>query len=196
MANKKPKKLVGFEFKPFSAKQLKVLNWWSEGSPVKNKRMMIADGSIRAGKAQPVDSILFTPNGMKKMGEVKINDYVFGRDGKPTRILDIFPQGKKDVYRITFQDGSCTECCKEHLWSVWKYSTFYHGNRNFTVVNTDELMNMDFKANRPKYLFPFNGCVKFNDKNVKIDPYLLGLLLGDGGLTFKNIVIIPKSISL
>ena len=50
MANKKPKKLVGFEFKPFSAKQLKVLNWWSDSSPVKNRRMMIADGSIRAGK--------------------------------------------------------------------------------------------------------------------------------------------------
>lgn len=50
MANKKPKKLVGFEFKPFSAKQLKVLNWWSDSSPVKNRRMMIADGSIRAGE--------------------------------------------------------------------------------------------------------------------------------------------------
>lgn len=51
MANKKPKKLVGFEFRPFSAKQLKVLNWWADDSPVKDRRMMIADGSIRAGKS-------------------------------------------------------------------------------------------------------------------------------------------------
>lgn len=50
MANKKPKRLKGFEFKPFSQKQLKVLNWWADDSPVKDRRMMIADGSIRAGK--------------------------------------------------------------------------------------------------------------------------------------------------
>lgn len=50
MANNKPKKLQGFEFKPFSAKQLRVLNWWADDSPVKNRRMLIADGSIRAGK--------------------------------------------------------------------------------------------------------------------------------------------------
>ena len=54
MANKKPKKIVGFEFKPFSAKQLKVLNWWADDSPVKNRRMMIADGSIRSGKTTAI----------------------------------------------------------------------------------------------------------------------------------------------
>lgn len=49
MANVKTKKLTGFNFQPFSAKQLKVLNWWADDSPVKNRRMLIADGSIRAG---------------------------------------------------------------------------------------------------------------------------------------------------
>lgn len=50
MANKKPRKLHGFTFQPFSKKQLRVLNWWAEDSPVRNRKMMIADGSIRAGK--------------------------------------------------------------------------------------------------------------------------------------------------
>lgn len=49
MANIKARKVHKFDFKPFSQKQLRVLNWWSDNSPVKDRRMMIADGSIRAG---------------------------------------------------------------------------------------------------------------------------------------------------
>lgn len=40
----------GFEFKPFSKKQLKLLYWWSDNSPYKECDIMIADGSIRSGK--------------------------------------------------------------------------------------------------------------------------------------------------
>ena len=40
----------GFEFKPFSDKQKKVLTWWCDNSPVKNKDGIIADGAIRSGK--------------------------------------------------------------------------------------------------------------------------------------------------
>ena len=39
-----------FKFKKFSIKQKKVLTWWNEKSPVKDKNGIIADGSIRAGK--------------------------------------------------------------------------------------------------------------------------------------------------
>lgn len=39
-----------FKFKKFSKKQKKVLTWWNDKSPVKDKNGIIADGSIRAGK--------------------------------------------------------------------------------------------------------------------------------------------------
>ena len=39
-----------FHFKPFSKKQRKVLNWWCDSSPVKDKDGIIADGAIRSGK--------------------------------------------------------------------------------------------------------------------------------------------------
>ena len=39
-----------FKFSPFSIKQKKVLNWWLDNSPVKDKDGIIADGSIRSGK--------------------------------------------------------------------------------------------------------------------------------------------------
>ena len=50
MANEKRVKIKGFEFKPFSKKQLKVLTWAMEGSPTEDKYMLVADGSIRSGK--------------------------------------------------------------------------------------------------------------------------------------------------
>lgn len=51
MANEKKVKLKGFEFKPFSKKQMKVLTWAMEGSPTEDKYMLVADGSIRSGKS-------------------------------------------------------------------------------------------------------------------------------------------------
>ncbi|MDA6141411.1 PBSX family phage terminase large subunit, partial [Escherichia coli] len=47
MSKKKP---ALFKFKPFSTKQLQVLTWWREGSPVKDNDGIICDGSVRAGK--------------------------------------------------------------------------------------------------------------------------------------------------
>ncbi|WP_042472833.1 PBSX family phage terminase large subunit [Bacillus ndiopicus] len=46
----KRKKPALFKFKPFSQKQLKVLKWWQENSPHKDKDGLICDGSVRAGK--------------------------------------------------------------------------------------------------------------------------------------------------
>lgn len=43
-------KMAVFKFKPFSKKQRKVLNWWTESSPVKDKDGIIADGAVRSGK--------------------------------------------------------------------------------------------------------------------------------------------------
>ena len=76
MATKR-KNNVSFKFKPFSEKQLKLLNFWAEGSPVAHKDFVIADGSIRAGKDAGLSTLLFTPDGYKTMGEIKVGDYVF-----------------------------------------------------------------------------------------------------------------------
>lgn len=43
-------KVTPFKFEPFSTKQLQVLTWWLPNSPVKDKDMIIADGSVRSGK--------------------------------------------------------------------------------------------------------------------------------------------------
>lgn len=186
MPNAKIRAIQGFQFQPFSAKQMKLINWWAEDSPVKDKFMCISDGSVRSGKELINSAKLYTADGYKLMGDIRVGDYVLDRLGRPTQVVGVFPQGIKDVYKITFHDGSSCECGKEHLWGVWKYSTYNHGNKELSVVATNELLNTDLNTNRPKYLFPLNGCVQFNSRDVKIDAYLLGLLLGDGCFSNKS----------
>ena len=188
MANSKKLKLTTFKFKPFSDKQMKVLNWWTEKSPVNDAFMLIADGAIRSGKSNHICADIYTPDGCKKMGDIKIGDYVFNRVGKPVKVIGVFPQGKLDVYEIEFHDGSKTTCSKDHLWTYTSIKCISNGNKTMFTSTLGEIMEdlERFKDRKHmhqragKYRFPLNGCVEFNNKEVKIDPYLLGLLLGDG----------------
>lgn len=51
MANIKKIKLNAFKFQPFSKKQMQLLTWWQEDSPVSDRFICVADGSIRSGKS-------------------------------------------------------------------------------------------------------------------------------------------------
>ena len=190
-----------FEFKSFSRKQLKMLTWWQDNSPVSDRFMIVADGSIRSGKAQYIGQHVYTPDGYKLMGDIKVGDYVVDRLGNPTKVLGVYPQGEKECYRITFHDGSSTICSNEHLFSYTTKKCAQNGNLTVYTSTLEEIMkDLDsFKSRKTvhersgKYLFPLAKCVKFNWREVKIDPYLLGLLLGggcfserNGGITFTN----------
>ena len=85
------------------------------GRENKPPRIMIY-GSEGVGKAQPLDAKILTPHGFVSMGSLKIGDKVIGADGKAHSVLAIYPQGKKEVFKVTFRDGSETECCDSHLW--------------------------------------------------------------------------------
>lgn len=78
---------------------------------------IIAD-DMGLGKAQPLDARILTPDGWRRMGDINVGDLVTGSDGKPTRVTGVYPQGEREVFRVTFSDGATTECCDEHLWAV------------------------------------------------------------------------------
>lgn len=79
----------------------------------------LIDGNTGSGKAMPDNSLIPTPKGMVKLKDLQVGDYVFNRYGKPTKILDIFPQREQDtVITVKFEDGRSVECNLEHLWAV------------------------------------------------------------------------------
>lgn len=76
-------------------------------------------------KAQPLTAKILTPSGWKTMGDIKIGDILVspGSHLATTKVVGIYPQGIKSSYRFTFNDGSKTEACIEHLWKI-KHKTW------------------------------------------------------------------------
>ena len=131
------------------------------------------------GKAQPLDARVRTRGGWKAMGDLEVGDALASVDGRPSIVTGIFPQGLRQVYRVTFSDGRSTECCAEHLWRV--HSRHWSSAR---VVSTAELMQL-LTCRRHQgrlWIDPASGHFGHHDA-LPIDPWVLGALLGDGNLT-------------
>ena len=145
-----------------------------------------------AGKAQPLDEPVLTVDGWKRMGDIKVGDMVKCPDGTNASVLGVYPQGSKPTVRMTFADGREVECCDEHLWNVYsiagskKMETRW---RNLTVKEIINLQNsQNGKQNRPVYIKTITGDI-FEEKELPIHPYLLGVLLGDGCIKNGQIMI-------
>ena len=142
-------------------------------------------GSTGKGKAQPLDTKIVTPDGYKLMGDIQIGDLVIGGDGKPHKVIGVYPQGKKDIYEITFKDGRKTRCSKEHLWNVYSHS---HGEWKLKTRELQDIMSHPLKTSYGyNFRIPLCKPVEFDSKEtLPIPPYLLGALIGDGCLTLKK----------
>jgi len=149
-----------------------------------------------AGKAQPVDTPIPTPNGWRPLGTLKVGDRVFGVDGMPTEILGVYPQGVKPVYRVSFSDDTSTCACAEHLWHVWTSNDEQRG-RQPRIRTTFELANGKLYRSCGDALWrvPVAKPIKLQKTVLPLHPYLLGVLLGDGCLT-NGAVISSDSVEL
>jgi phosphate starvation-inducible protein PhoH and related proteins len=143
----------------------------------------VAPLAFMRGRAQPVETPVLTPDGWRPIGELQVGDLVVGSDGAPTPVLGVYPQGEKDVYRVTAQDGASTLCCSEHLWTVRTASDKRRG-KPWRVLETQQMIGGLRAAHAHRYELPvLTAPVAFPERVVPMDPYALGLLLGDGCLT-------------
>lgn len=152
---------------------------------------MVLGDDTGLGKAQPVDSLVLTPDGWVQIGSLRIGDKVVGSDGKPTKVVGIFPQGRKNTYEIIMSDGFSTKCCDEHLWTVRTGNSRRFGD-GWHTLSLKDIRNSGLlrqkNSNGLRYSIPIVSPVKFEEKKLPIDPYLLGVLLGDG--SFSNSITI------
>lgn len=135
------------------------------------------------GKAIPNDTIIPTPNGGKRVDEIKVGDYLYSREGKPTKVVGVFPQGQKEVWEVELKDGRKAKCCDEHLWTVYSTSRNKRGRTQPFVYSLKDLIKigiMDDKAYR--FSVPMHKPIEKEEKNFFIPPYLMGLFLGDASL--------------
>ena len=147
------------------------------------------------GKAQPLWSKVLTPAGWKRMGDIQLGDLVVGENNDVGHVVDIFPQGIKDYYKITFSDGTFAECCDDHLWKVLTSDRRSSSNAHYgehLVLTTRELRSSLNK----RYSIDITEPVEFDsefDEQSELDGYLLGLILGDGSLRDNSVVLANES---
>lgn len=136
------------------------------------------------GKAHPYDANIFTPEGWKKWGNLQIGDCVYGDDGFPTKIINIPFDNICPIYRITLRDGRQVEASNEHLWKVRNINK----NRHNTYIMTTKDMLTQYKSSEGmcRLFIPKHEGIELSYKDIPIDAYTLGLLLGDGCFRHKS----------
>jgi phosphate starvation-inducible PhoH-like protein len=143
----------------------------------------IAPLAYMRGRAQPVATPVLTPDGFRPIGSLAVGDLVIGSDGKPTPVLGVYPQGEKDIYRVTTQDGASTLASGDHLWAVATRDDRRRG-KPLRVLTTRDMIGKLRANHYHRYELPLHSApVCFPHREIPMDAYALGLLLGDGGLT-------------
>ena len=141
-------------------------------------------GARGPGKAQPYDSLVLTPKGFKPLFKTKVGDEVVsGSDGSITKVAGFYPQGNKTCYKITMVDGSSCECCEDHLW----YIHFSSSKKKDGVYSLKEILEHLESSKNTRAITPIFTPHTTPAKNLLVDPYLMGLFLGDGCLRGRTV---------
>lgn len=137
-------------------------------------------GDPGSGKAQPLTAKLLTPNGWKLMGQMCVGDLVIGSDGQAHKVLGVYPQGIKPVYRVSFSDGSSTEATGDHLWNVTSETAMSDATHtSWTTLTTDELRDsLRHEDGRWRWRIPLVAPIDGPATQLDADPYELAFETG------------------
>ena len=150
-------------------------------------------------KALSLDTEILTPDSYKLMKDIQVGDTVLDRNGKPTKVTNISKVYNNQAYKITLRNKDTFIANKDHLHIVEKRST--NGKWIEQVLNTEQLLE-DLYYHKPKlsdknttgieykYYIPLiKNPIEFTKKNFPLDPYTVGLGLGDGCIKDSYICI-------
>lgn len=130
------------------------------------------------GKAFAYSQEVETPTGRRVWKDIQIGDTLFAPDGSITKVIDIPFDEEHDVYKMILQDGRSVYTTLEHLWSINK-----NGKNWKKLYTTEEI----FKSKFPdRFAIEVSEGVEYKYKKPPIEPYLLGLMLGDGAFTISK----------
>lgn len=156
-------------------------------------------GIRRFAKALRDSELLYTENGPIEIGKVGLGDRIYDHEGILSKVTGVFPQGKVPIYKVELQDGRIIYCCENHIWRVkdrrynkikdlqlkdiipiYRKPRIHNGYKDGITRNIEEFF----------IAVPNNKPVNYPNRDLGIDPYFLGLWLGDGNS--RNIAITTK----
>lgn len=140
---------------------------------------------------QPEYAKILTPDGWTTMGEIQKGDVVCTPDGENVSVLDKFELGERSVYKLTTLDGRCAYASEDHAWEVLENNKPGRFNKPMVVSTAYIRDNLRNRHGKFKITLPDLRCLDFPERYLPIDPYVLGVLLGDGHMgdhiSFSNI---------
>lgn len=163
-----------------------------------------------AGKRLDSDTLIPVPEGWKRLGNLKPGDHVFDHAGNPVRVLAVYDGTPAVAYRLTFSDGSILDADADHLWATWTHSdrkqylreknrsfpadwpswrgSSGHGPRIRTTKEIAATTGVGLRSDT-NHCIPVCGALNLPDRDLLIDPYVLGVWLGDGSKHGAQITI-------
>lgn len=131
------------------------------------------------GKALALDTPILTTSGFSTVGDLSVGDIIYGRDGKPTIVTYITDtMTDRPCFEIEFAHGEKITADAEHLWNI----NLPQHPGEITVTTLELIDHVNRLENTAQSLhITHSNLLQFDETPVPLDPYYLGLWLGDGG---------------
>lgn len=132
------------------------------------------------GKALRHGTPVLAKEGWVNIEDIKVGDIIFDGNGELTEVEGVFPQGVRQLYRLTFDDKTEIDADGEHLWEIIIREGKKKGEKR--ILTTNQML--EEKGNYPKgvnrWRIKASPVLKIDRQDVLIDPYTMGAILGDG----------------
>lgn len=169
---------------------------------MRENRFNIMLSARQTGKAGCLSTEIATPTGFVTMGDVKVGDVVLGGDGKPTNVVWVSDVDPDPVsYRVHFSTGEHVDVCKDHQWLV-NYERHRTSSTYVRVVTTQDMVDSGVtKTNARGYEEAFYSVnladpIELLEAELPIDPYVLGVWLGDGASRDQSVTSLKTDTEL
>lgn len=151
------------------------------GRPLYNNQSknMLCVAGRGFGKDLQEDVLVYTKNSIKKIKDIQIGEEIFGYDGKLTKVINKVNYSDQLQYKVTLKDGRFIECGGGHLWNI------IDNKGKEKVLSLNDIYK-DYKLTRSdkqpsyRYFIPYSKPINYEENILIIEPYYLGLWLGDG----------------
>jgi thymidine kinase len=156
-------------------------------------KLIVITGPMFSGKClKKGTDVIMCDGHTKKVEEVKVGDQLMGDDSTPRTVLST-TQGVGSLYKVTPSFGDPYVVNDQHILSLkCSYTLHRRGNQSMKYIKgkildipVQEAINesKSFKS----YYKGFRVGVDFPVQMVPLDPYILGVWLGDGTSSYAQI---------
>jgi deoxycytidine triphosphate deaminase len=140
------------------------------------------------GKALALDTEVPTPSGWKTMEEIDVGDIVFDERGRPTVVVAATrPMHRRRCVEVVFSEGTTVTCDESHQWVTIDKTGRSHGRRVASVRTAREIGATLRSRDEWNHHVELAGAPWYPERDLPIDPYVLGAWLGDGTSTKAEI---------